>query len=113
MNRKTGRSEVKQSLQEYLVCPVDCCLGAALHNGGMVGWFYHASLALLIYVLATFTLLLGYNRYSVCGAMPVQLGGDRFSRGDGIGAADRCICSLAARSDHVRHDGQRNPRQNQ
>jgi putative integral membrane protein (TIGR02587 family) len=68
MNRKTGKERsVKRSLQEYL-------RGIA---GGLVfslpllytmevwwaGFIIHP-LRLLIYVLATFTLLLGYNRYA-------------------------------------------------
>jgi len=41
MNQNWKKRTVKQSLQEYAVLPVDCCLvAAALHNG-MVGWFYH------------------------------------------------------------------------
>lgn len=69
MNPKTGKKRtVKQSLQEYLRGITGGLLFSLSLLYTMEVWwagFTTHPLRLLIYVLATFTLLLGYNRY--CG----------------------------------------------
>lgn len=79
MNRKTGKQRtVKQSLQEYLRGITGGLLFSLPLLYTMEVWwagFTTHPLRLLIYVLATFTLLLGYNRYCGlrCDASPVEV----------------------------------------
>ena len=79
MNRKNGKKRtVKQSLQEYLrVITGGLLFSLPLLYTMEVWWagFTTHPLRLLIYVLATFTLLLGYNRYCGlrCDASPVEV----------------------------------------
>ena len=79
MNRKNGKKRtVKQSLQEYLRGITGGLLFSLPLLYTMEVWwagFTTHPLRLLIYVLATFTLLLGYNRYCGlrCDASPVEV----------------------------------------
>ena len=79
MNRKTANKRtVKQSLQEYLRGITGGLLFSLPLLYTMEVWwagFTTHPLRLLIYVLATFTLLLGYNRYCGlrCDASPVEV----------------------------------------
>jgi len=106
MNRKTGRSE--QSSNRFKLRYAGGLLfgcRSLMEYGGLV---LPHPLRLLIYVLATFTL----RDTAIAVKVRCQCSWWRsISVGDGIGAADRCICSLAA-GQIVRHDSGRNPRQN-
>lgn len=79
MNRQKGKERSpQQSLQEYLRGSVGGLLFSLPLLYTMEVWwagFISNPLRLLIYVLATFTLLLGYNRYAGlrCDASPVEV----------------------------------------
>lgn len=79
MNRKTGKERtVRRSLEEYLRGIAGGLLFSLPLLYTMEVWwagFIAHPLRLLIYVLATFTLLLGYNRYCGlrCDATPAEV----------------------------------------
>lgn len=78
MSRKKGKRSVTQSLQEYSRGIVGGLLFSLPLLYTMEVWwagFIAHPLRLLVYVLATFTLLLGYNRYCGlrCDASPVEV----------------------------------------
>lgn len=100
MSRKKGKRSVTQSLQEYSRGIVGGLLFSLPLLYTMEVWwagFIAHPLRLLVYVLATFTLLLGYNRYCGlrCDASPVEVAIDSVEEmGLGLAIAALILCLL-------------------
>jgi len=86
MSRKKGKERsIARSLQEYLRGIAGGLLFSLPLLYTMEVWwagFIAQPLRLLIYILATFTLLLGYNRYCGlrCDASPTEVAIDSIAR---------------------------------